>query len=279
MTWLFDNFDVVLGYTKTHLYLSLVPLFVGLLIAIPLGTVIRNTRWVRRITLTVASIAFTLPSLALFVTIPAVIGLPVLDPLNVVIALAVYSTALLVRAVPEALDSVPFAVVDSAEAMGYSTLRRAVTVELPLALPVLIANIRVVAVTNISLVSVGSVIGIGGLGQLFTQGYQRDYPDQIFAGIISIVFLALVFDAALYLAGPSTHPVDAPRHGLVEEEGTRMNLFSEAFSYIFDGGNWSGPPGIGARTDRAHVVQPAGSTGLGSDCHTHRLVDRPSTTR
>ncbi|MDV6264145.1 ABC transporter permease [Rhodococcoides yunnanense] len=206
MTWLFDNFDVVLGYTKTHLYLSLVPLFVGLVIAIPLGTVIRNTRWVRRITLTVASIAFTLPSLALFVTIPAVVGLPVLDPLNVVIALAVYSTALLVRAVPEALDSVPFAVVDSAEAMGYSTLRRAVTVELPLALPVLIANIRVVAVTNISLVSVGSVIGIGGLGQLFTQGYQRDYPDQIFAGIISIVFLALVFDAALFLLGRRLTP-------------------------------------------------------------------------
>ncbi|WP_415973529.1 ABC transporter permease [Rhodococcus sp. 077-4] len=206
MTWLFENFGVVVGYTKTHLYLSLVPLFVGLLIAIPLGTVIRNTRWVRRITLTVASIAFTLPSLALFVTIPAVVGLPVLDPLNVVIALAVYSTALLVRAVPEALDSVPFAVVDSAEAMGYSTLRRAVTVELPLALPVLIANIRVVAVTNISLVSVGSVIGIGGLGQLFTQGYQRDYPDQIFAGIISIVFLALVFDAALYVLGRRLTP-------------------------------------------------------------------------
>lgn len=201
MKWLVDNFDVVLGYTKTHLYLSLVPLLIGLLIAVPVGTLVRNTRWVRRITLTVASIAFTLPSLALFVTIPAIVGLPVLDPLNVVIALTVYSTALLIRAVPEALDSVPFAVVDSAAAMGYSTVRRAVTVELPLALPVLIANVRVVAVTNISLVSVGSVIGIGGLGQLFTQGYQRDYPDQIVAGIISIVFLALVFDAALFFLG------------------------------------------------------------------------------
>ncbi|MBX5333483.1 ABC transporter permease [Rhodococcus fascians] len=206
MTWLFDNFGVVLGYTRTHLYLSLVPLLIGLLIAVPVGTLIRNTRWVRRITLTVASIAFTLPSLALFVTIPAVVGLPVLDPLNVVIALTVYSTALLVRAVPEALDSVPFAVVDSAQAMGFSSLRRAVTVELPLSLPVLIANIRVVTVTNISLVSVGSVIGIGGLGQLFTQGYQRDYPDQIFAGIISIVLLALIFDAALYLVGRRLTP-------------------------------------------------------------------------
>jgi osmoprotectant transport system permease protein len=194
VTWLFDNFGVVLGYTKTHLYLSLVPLLIGLLIAVPVGTLIRNTRWVRRITLTVASIAFTLPSLALFVTIPAVVGLPV------------HSTALLVRAVPEALDSVPFAVVDSAQAMGFSSLRRAVTVELPLSLPVLIANIRVVTVTNISLVSVGSVIGIGGLGQLFTQGYQRDYPDQIFAGIISIVFLALIFDAALYLVGRRLTP-------------------------------------------------------------------------
>lgn len=206
MSWLFDNFDVVLGYTRTHLYLSLVPLFIGLLIALPLGTAIRNTRWIRRITLTVASIAFTIPSLALFVTVPAVVGLPVLDPLNVVISLAVYSTALLVRAVPEALDSVPFAVIDSAEAMGYSVTRRALAVELPLSLPVLIANIRVVAVTNISLVSVGSVIGIGGLGQLFTQGYQRDYPDQIFAGILAIVFLALVFDAALYLLGRALTP-------------------------------------------------------------------------
>lgn len=201
MKWLVDNFDVVLGLAKTHLYLSLVPVLIGLVVAIPVGTVIRRSSWIRKITLTVASIAFTIPSLALFVAVPAIVGLPVLDPLNVVIALAVYSSALLIRAVPEALDSVPFAVVDSAEAMGYSPLRRAVAVELPLSLPVLIAGIRVVAVTNISLVSVGSVIGIGGLGQLFTQGYQRDYPDQIVAGIISIVFLALVFDAALYLLG------------------------------------------------------------------------------
>lgn len=201
MRWLVDNFDVVLDLTKTHLYLSLAPLLIGLVIAVPVGTLVRNIAWIRRITLTIASIAFTIPSLALFVTIPAILGTRVLDEINVVIALAVYSTALLIRAVPEALDSVPHAVVDSAQAMGYTSLRRALGVELPLALPVLVANVRVIAVTNISLVSVGSVIGIGGLGQLFTQGYQRDYPDQIVAGIIAIVFLALLFDAALYLLG------------------------------------------------------------------------------
>ncbi|SFA41079.1 osmoprotectant transport system permease protein [Rhodococcoides kroppenstedtii] len=201
MRWLIDNIDTVLDLTRTHLYLSLLPLLIGLIIAVPVGSIVRASRWARRLTLVVASIAFTIPSLALFVTVPLIAGLRILDPLNVVIALTVYSTALLVRAVPEALDSVPPDVVDAATAMGFGRFRRTVTVELPLALPVLTAGVRVVAVTNISLVSVGSVIGIGGLGQLFTQGYQRNFPDQILAGIIAIVVLALFFDAALYLVG------------------------------------------------------------------------------
>ena len=201
MRWLIDNIDTVLDLTRTHLYLSLLPLLIGLIIAVPVGSIVRGSQWARRLTLVVASIAFTIPSLALFVTVPLIAGLRILDPLNVVIALTVYSTALLVRAVPEALDSVPPDVVDAATAMGFGRFRRTVTVELPLALPVLTAGVRVVAVTNISLVSVGSVIGIGGLGQLFTQGYQRNFPDQILAGIIAIVVLALFFDAALYLVG------------------------------------------------------------------------------
>jgi len=206
VNYLIDNFDKVLALTRTHLYLSLVPLFIGLVIAVPVGIAVRRVRWLRRITLTLASVAFTIPSLALFVTIPSIVGLQILDPLNVVIALTIYAAALLVRAVPEALDAVPADVIDSATAMGFTSLRRALTVELPLALPVLFANIRVVAVTNISLVSVGSVIGIGGLGQLFTQGYQRDYPDEILAGIIAIVVLALVIDALLYLLGWALTP-------------------------------------------------------------------------
>lgn len=197
MRWLLDNPDRMAELTRTHLYLSLVPLVVGLLIAVPLGTVVRTRRWARRTTFIVAGVAFTIPSLALFVVLPPLLGLSILDPLNVVIAMTIYSVALLVRAVPEALDSVPESTVDAATAMGYGWLRRVSTVDLPLALPVLSANIRVVAVTNISLVSVGSVIGIGGLGQLFTQGYQRDYPDQILAGIIAIVVLALLTDLVL----------------------------------------------------------------------------------
>jgi osmoprotectant transport system permease protein len=206
MRWLIDNFSQVVDLAKTHLYLALLPLLIGLLIAVPVGTAIRHVPWLRKTAMTLASLAFTIPSLALFVTIPPLLGRSILDEMNVVIALSIYSTALLVRAVPEALDSVPESVIDSATAMGFTPLRRALTVELPLAIPVLISSIRVVAVTNISLVSVGSLIGIGGLGELFTKGYQRDYPDQIMAGIIAIVFLALVIDGLLYLAGRLSTP-------------------------------------------------------------------------
>ncbi|MDH6282969.1 ABC transporter permease [Prescottella agglutinans] len=210
MRWLIDNFPRVLELTREHLQLALLPLLLGLAIAVPLGTAVRRVGWLRRTTVVAASIAFTIPSLALFVTVPSLFGLSVLDPANVVIALTVYSTALLVRVVPEALDAVPDDVVDASTAMGFPPVRRALTVELPLALPVLIANVRVVAVTNISLVSVGALIGVGGLGELFTEGYQRDYPDQIVAGIIAIVALALAFDAALYVAGRLLTPWERP---------------------------------------------------------------------
>jgi osmoprotectant transport system permease protein len=103
----------------------------------------------------------------------------------------------------DSLDGVPVAVRSAAQAMGYAPARRIAAVELPIALPVLIPALRVVLVTNVSLVSVGAVIGIGGLGRLFTAGYQRSYPDQILAGIIGTVVLALVLDRLLALVGRS----------------------------------------------------------------------------
>jgi osmoprotectant transport system permease protein len=111
-----------------------------------------------------------------------------------------------VRSVPEALDAVPAQVRDAATAIGYPALARMWKVELPLAIPVLVAGLRVVAVTNISMVSVGSVIGIGGLGTWFTEGYQADKSDQIMAGIIAIVVLAIVVDTLIVVAGRLATP-------------------------------------------------------------------------
>lgn len=206
MRYLIDNFTEIMGFTRTHLYLALVPLLLGLVIAVPLGALLRRVPWLRRVTVTVASLSYTIPSLALFVIIPPLAGISTIDPLNVIIALTVYSTALLVIAVPAALDSVPAAVIDAADAVGYGPLRRTLTVDMPLAIPVFVSSLRVVVVTNIAMVSVGALIGVGGLGKLFTQGYQRDYPDEIIAGVIVTLVLALLFDRLVYLLGRAATP-------------------------------------------------------------------------
>jgi osmoprotectant transport system permease protein len=206
MRYLIDNFSEIMGFTKTHLYLALVPLALGFVIAIPVGALVRRVSWLRRVTVTVSSLAYTVPSLALFVIIPPLVGISTIDPLNVIIALTVYSTALLVIAVPTALDSVSADVVDAADAVGFSPLRRTLTVDMPLAVPVFVSSLRVVVVTNIAMVSVGALIGVGGLGKLFTQGYQRDYPDEIIAGIIVTLALALIFDRLVYAIGRWSTP-------------------------------------------------------------------------
>ncbi|MCX4096006.1 ABC transporter permease [Nocardia sp. alder85J] len=206
MRYLLHNFSEIMGFTRTHVYLALLPLLIALVVAIPVGALVRRVSWLRRVTTTVAGIAYTIPSLALFVIIPPIVGIATIDPLNVVIALTVYSVALLVIAVPTALDAVPAAVLDAARAIGYPALRRTLVVEFPLAIPIFVANLRVVAVTNISMVTVGALIGVGGLGKLFTQGYQRDYPDEIVAGIIVVLVLALIVDRALFLLGRAATP-------------------------------------------------------------------------
>jgi osmoprotectant transport system permease protein len=206
VNYLLTHLDDAWELTLIHLWLSLVPLVLGLLIAVPLGALVHRTALLRRITTVTASIIFTIPSLALFVVLPLIIPTRILDEANVIVALTLYTVALLVRAVPEALDAVPPAVLDAATAVGYTPLTRIIKVELPLAVPVLVASLRVVAVTNISMVSVGSVIGIGGLGTWFTEGYQADKSDQIIAGIIAIFVVAVVVDTLIMLAGRLATP-------------------------------------------------------------------------
>jgi osmoprotectant transport system permease protein len=167
-----------------------------------------RTTALRRLTTVAASVVFTIPSLALFVVLPLVIPTRILDEANVIVALTLYTTALLVRALFEALDAVPSQVRDAASAVGYRPITRLLKVELPLSIPVLVAGLRVVVVTNISMVSVGAVIGIGGLGTWFTEGYQADKSDQIVAGIVAIFVVAVVIDVSLMLAGRLATPWD-----------------------------------------------------------------------
>lgn len=201
MRYLLNHFETAWALTLIHLRLSLIPVVLGLAIAVPLGAFVWRHNGLRRLSTVLASIIFTIPSLALFVVLPLIIPTRILDEANVIIALTLYTTALLVRAVPEALDAVPRQVRDAASAVGYTRFGQLLKVELPLSIPVLIAGLRVVAVTNISMVAVGSVIGIGGLGTWFTEGYQSDKSSQIVAGIIAVFLLAVVIDILILLAG------------------------------------------------------------------------------
>ncbi|MGH3786170.1 MAG: ABC transporter permease [Pseudonocardiaceae bacterium] len=187
----------VLELLGDHLVLALLPLFIGVVVAIPLGWAAQRVRWLRAAVLGSATVVYTVPALALFVITPGILGTRILDGVNVLVALALYTSALLVRPVLDALEALPGPVVTAATAMGYQPARRFVAVELPMAVPVLAAGVRVASVSNISLVSVGALIGTGGLGQLFTEGFQTHYLAPIVIGIVLTLLLALAMDLLL----------------------------------------------------------------------------------
>lgn len=199
MEWLLSNLDMVLERAGQHLVLALIPLVLGLLISVPLAQVARVNTVVRSVVLTASSLLYTVPSLALFIILPPLLGTKILDPINVIVALTMYAVALLVRAAIDAFDSVDEDLRQAAVAMGYKPFSRFFQIDLPLSLPVLFAGLRVVSVSNISLVSVAALLGVGNLGMLFTDGLQRTFITEVVIGIVAILLLALIMDAVLVL--------------------------------------------------------------------------------
>lgn len=206
MRWLWENLDLVLGLSLEHVQLSAVPIIVGFIACIPLGWMANRFRLTRAILLTLFGILFTIPSLALFVTLPSVLGTKILNPINVVVALTIYAIAIMVRGAADAFESVSRDVIQSATAVGFSSVSRFWTVEFPLAGPVLLANLRVVSVTTVSLLSVGALVGNGALGYLFINGYQRDFPTEVMIGIVFTLIIAIVFDQLLVAIGKLLMP-------------------------------------------------------------------------
>ena len=212
MTWLFDNFDYVWSLTLRHVWLSAVPIVLGFAIALPVGWYANRHPRLRGTLLSAGSVLYTIPSLPLFVIIPGVVGLGILSPVNVIIALTIYAVAIMVRSASDAFGSVSPAVLDAASAAGYSPAQRAFRVELPLAGPVLLAGLRVVSVSTVSLVSVGALIGVSSLGSLFTDGYNRDFMTEILIGVGATVLVAQFFDQVRGGLGKAQHPwATAPR--------------------------------------------------------------------
>jgi osmoprotectant transport system permease protein len=182
-----------------HIVLSIVSVLAAFVISVPLGYLVFRTGRFANSVLAVLGVIYSIPSLALFVVMPVILGSKILDPINIVVALTIYSVALLVRSVVDGLRSVPSAVNSSAAAVGFGRVRRLLRVELPLAMPVIFAGLRVVTVSNIALVSVGAVIGIGALGELFTRGLNSGFLTPILVGLVLSLLLALVADAIILL--------------------------------------------------------------------------------
>lgn len=201
MSWLLDNFSYVWSLTLRHLWLSAIPIVLGFVIALPIGWFASSHPRVRGTLLGGFGILYTIPSLPVFVILPGVLGTGFLSPINVVVALTIYAVAIMVRSAADAFASVSPAVLDAASASGFSPAQRVFRVQLPLAAPVLIAGLRVVAVSTVSLVSVGALIGVTSLGSLFTDGFRRSFNTEIVIGVVGTVMIALTFDLILVLAG------------------------------------------------------------------------------
>ncbi len=195
-TWVTQNTGLLWQLVRQNAFLGLMPVLLGTIIAVPLGVLCARWPWLYGPTLSGTSALYALPSLALFVVLLDYTGL---TNTTIIIPLTLFSLSILVPNVVDGLRSVPEPVRQAATAMGFSPLRRLVQVELPIATPIVIAGLRVATVSSISLVSVGQLIGIGGLGYLLIDGYQRGLFVEVYAGIALIIALALVADVALVL--------------------------------------------------------------------------------
>jgi osmoprotectant transport system permease protein len=197
--YLKDNHGTVAHEFVTHVWLSILPVVIGLLIALPIGWVASRFKWSYPAITNLAGILYTIPSIALFVVMPSILGTRILSPINVVVALTVYTVALLSRVVADGLNSVSDETRQAATAMGFRGFGRFLRVDLPIAVPVITAGVRVATVSNVSLVSVASLIGVAQLGSLFTEGFQRDVNSVVLLGIILCVVLALILDGLILL--------------------------------------------------------------------------------
>ncbi|WP_432866287.1 ABC transporter permease [Microbispora rosea] len=182
---------------ENHVVMAFLPVLFGLVVALPLGLACVRWRWLYQPTAALMNVTYSLPSLVLFSIFLSITGL---TRSTVVVPLTFFALAVLIPAVVDGLASVPDAVRQSAVAMGFRPARRLLRVELPVAVPVVLAGLRVATVSSISLVSVGALIGQGGLGNLFIDGWQRQFYTPITVGIVLIVLLAVLADGLLVLA-------------------------------------------------------------------------------
>lgn len=183
--------------TIQHLGITVAAVVLGVLIAFPLALVARRLPRLETGILGTATAIYTIPSLAL---LPLMVPFTGISATTVVIALALYALTVLVRSMLEGLRSVPSGVRESARGMGYGATRLLFLVELPLALPVIMAGLRVATVSTVALTTVGSLVSYGGLGNLIKDGVTSNFRAELMTASILCVLIAVLFDVLIVFA-------------------------------------------------------------------------------
>jgi osmoprotectant transport system permease protein len=217
MNWLISQLPWIGSLALVHLRLSVVPVVIGFLISVPLGLLANRLRRLRGAFLALIGVIYAIPSLPLLVALPSLIDTKILDPINLEIALCLYAIALMTRSCADALRQVDPQAIGAAQAIGMSPARLLFTVRLPLAGPVMLAGLRVVMSSTVSLVTVGSLIGVSSLGTLFTEGYQRAFVLEILTGVVATLLVALILDGLLVGLGKLAMPWTRIKSGKAAE--------------------------------------------------------------
>jgi osmoprotectant transport system permease protein len=194
--WISRNTDLIWTSLREHVILTVLALLIGLAVSLPLGVLASRKRWLYPPSLAITGALYTIPSLAAFSLLFPYTGL---SRTTALIPLASYTLLILLRNVVEGLDAVPADVKDAADGMGYSNLSRLFRIELPLALPTILAGIRIATVTVIGLAAVAGLLAIPSLGNLIYIGQNRPVRTAVTVGIALSIALAVVSDLLLAL--------------------------------------------------------------------------------
>lgn len=199
ISFIFDNLDVILSLTVEHIAIVGVAVGLAILTGVPIGVAITQSQRAAEIVLYIASIVITIPSIALFglmIPVLSLIGQGI-GYLPAVIAVLLYSQLPIIRNTYTAITNVDPALREAARGMGMTPLQRLRRVEIPLAVPVIMAGVRTAVVMNIGVTAIAAYIGAGGLGVLISRGISQTDPRQLIAGALAVSILAIIADYAL----------------------------------------------------------------------------------
>ena len=194
--WVADHLDEIWARTLEHLYLTALTVVIGFAISFPLALFAHRHRRAYPPITWVTGILYTIPSLALFVTLLPITGLGTTTAL---IGLVAYTLLIFIRNTVAGLDGVPEDAMEAARGMGYTRRQILWRVEVPLAMPVIMAGVRIAAVSTVALVTITALIGLGGLGHFILEGLQLFFSTPTIVGAVLSVVLALLVDGALLL--------------------------------------------------------------------------------